>query len=75
MMIYAFATDIPRLCWKRGCEVSVVIYFSPDSSHSHRRLFEDNCYYLSVASVVLSAAFSALTLLVGRQEEHAACKN
>jgi len=55
--------------------VSVVIYFSPDSSHSHRRLFEDNCYYLSVASVVLSAAFSALTLLVGRQEEHAACKN
>jgi len=30
--------------------------------------------YLSLFALLVAAAFSALTLLVGRQQEHPACK-
>jgi len=38
------------------------------------RLFAHVCLFVFMLFELLTAAFSALTLLAGRQEEHMACK-
>jgi len=46
------------------------------SSTQYNVMYEYPVYLLTYLLMVLySFAFSALTLLVGRQEEHPACKN
>jgi len=58
---YLSGTVLPRLSWKRGRQMSIVVVLV---------VMEVNCIWLLAASV----AFSALTLLVGRQEGHLACR-
>ena len=65
-------------CGHRQCCISIsqlLVYYQPHCCHipRHRRSVTTHSCFLATSSTV-SSAFSALTLLVGRQEGHPACK-
>ena len=55
---------------------SIIFHLHTASLHRYLKISEDiHSYTIIVYSAFSACAFSALTLLVGRQEGHPACKN